>query len=247
MSDAASSPAKRARTDTGDAAASASSGADAKPILYSYWRSSSSWRVRIALESKGIKYEYRAIHMLKDGGEQLKDDYAALNPMRQVPTLIVDGHTLTQSMAIIEYLEETRPSEGASLLPGNAVQRAEVRAIAQMISCDIQPIQNLRVLKKVMSEVEGADAKNAKKLAWGKWAIETGFGGVEAAITKTAGKFAFGDTITLIDVALVPQVYNAGRFGVDMTAYPTIARVAAAAAEEAAFKAADPAVMPDSA
>ncbi|KAA0177433.1 hypothetical protein FNF27_01211 [Cafeteria roenbergensis] len=238
---AVASPAKRAREDEAPAAAADA----AKPVLYSYWRSTCSWRVRIALALKGIDYEYKAVHLLKDGGEQLKDEFAALNPMREVPALVIDGNTLTQSMSIIEYLEDTRPTAGVKLLPGSAAERAKVRAMAQMIGCDIQPVQNLRVLKRFMAEFSTQEEKDAKKLEWGKWVIETGFRGLEAALSTTAGKYACGDEVTLVDVLLVPQEYNAGRFGVDMSAFPTIARVCAAAKELPAFKAADPSEMPD--
>lgn len=194
------------------------------------------------LALKGIEYDYAAKHLLE--GDHLEDGYAELNPMRELPTLVIDGQTLTQSTAIIEYLEETRPSP-MNLLPKDAAGRAQVRALMQIIASDIQPVQNLRVLKKVMAEHSDPAIKTTKKMEWGKWAIEVGFDGLEAALQKTAGKFAYGDEITLADACIVPQVYNAGRFGVDMSAYPTIARVCAAAEQLPAFKAADPSMMPD--
>lgn len=183
------------------------------------------------------------MHLLNDGGQQLKPDYAAKNPMKELPTLVIDGHTLCQSGAILQYLEETRPEP--ALLPADAVGRAKVRQIAESIGCDIQPVQNLRVLKALMAEKETQEEKTAVKLAWGKKWITSGFEGVEATLAAVAGKFCYGDKVTLADLYLVPQVYNAGRFGVDMTKFPTIARVAAACAELPEFKAAHPSVQPD--
>jgi maleylacetoacetate isomerase len=240
---AAEASSKRSRDGESNTPASSSSGSEAEqPVLYSYWRSSSSWRVRIVLALKNIEYKYEAKHLLH--GEQLEDGYAEMNPMRELPTLLIDGLTLTQSPAIIEYLDETRPGP-CSLLPKDAAGRAHVRALVQTVACDIQPVQNLRVLQKVMAEHEDPALKTKKKLEWGKWAIEIGFNGLEASLAKTAGKYAYGDEITLADVFIVPQVYNADRFGVDMSAYPIISRVSAAAALLPAFKAADPSMMPD--
>ena len=215
-----------------------------KPVLHGYWRSSCSWRVRIALALKEVDYEYRAVHLVRDGGEQLKPEYTALNPNQVVPTLAIDGVTLTQSPAILEYLEETRG--GAALLPQGAQARATVRTICALVGCDTQPVQNLRVLRKVMGMVGGeADAKTATKMAWGRWAISKGFDALEATLAKTAGKYCVGDELTMADLYIPPQVYNAGRFGVDMAQYPTIARVQAALEEHPAFKAAHPSAQPD--
>jgi len=216
-----------------------------KPVLYSYWRSSCSWRVRIALQLKKIDFEYRAVHLLNNGGEQFKEDYVALNPMKELPTLCIDGHTLTQSIAIIEYLEDAHAESGARLLPDDAGAKAEVRALTHMISSDIQPVQNLRVLKRFMGEFDTPEVKDAKKMEWGKWAIETGFDGLEKALERTAGVFCFGDSVTMADLALIPQVYNAERFGVNMASYPTISRVAKALEVLPEFKAAHPSAMPD--
>jgi maleylacetoacetate isomerase len=238
MAAAAESPSKRPRT------AGEGEGAEA-PVLYSYWRSSCSWRVRIALNLKKIAFDYRAVHLLNGGGEQFRDEYTALNPMKEVPTLCIDGLTLTQSIAIIEYLEESRPDHGAKLLPEDAASRAQVRALTNMIASDTQPVQNLRVLKRFTAEFEAPEVKEAKKLEWGKWAIENGFDGLEKALEKTAGKYSFGDAVTMADLALVPQVYNANRFGVDMSKYPTIARVNAELESLAEFQAAHPSAQPD--
>eukprot|EP00043_Microstomoeca_roanoka_P011127 m.105062 g.105062 ORF g.105062 m.105062 type:complete len:217 (+) comp15101_c1_seq1:33-683(+) len=201
--------------------------------LYSYFRSSCAWRVRIALNLKKIKYEYKAVNLLKS--EQLSDDYLAVNPMGELPALVIDGHTLTQSLAIIEYLDETHPE--TPLLPrDDPFKRSEIRRLAHVIASGIQPLQNLRVLKK-----HGIEHKNE----WAQWVINKGFAALERELQKTAGKFSYGDSITLLDLCLVPQVYNAERFEVDMSQYPTIQRINAALSELAEFKAAHPSQQPD--
>jgi maleylacetoacetate isomerase len=205
----------------------------ATPLLYSYFRSSCSYRVRIALNLKHVDFAQRAIHLVK--GEQLSDTYRTINPMQVLPALEIDGNVLTQSLAIIEYLEETVPEP--ALLPKSPVHRAQVRAIAMAIACDIQPVQNLRVLKKMGD----ADAKNA----WGKDVIQRGFVAVEAMFEKCAGKYCFGDNVTLADVCLVPQVYNAKRFEVDMSQFPIISRIDAALSDLPEFKKAHPSRQPD--
>mmetsp|Transcript_19654 Transcript_19654/g.75413 ORF Transcript_19654/g.75413 Transcript_19654/m.75413 type:complete len:213 (+) Transcript_19654:22-660(+) len=205
-----------------------------KPVLYSYWRSSCSWRVRIGLALKGVEYDYRAVHLLKDGGEQLQEEFAKLNPMKLLPAFVEGGLVLSESLAILEYLEETRPSP--ALLPPSAAERAQVRRLCQLIACDIQPLQNLKVLKAVGAE---------KKMEWGKRWIKEGFEALEPLLAQSAGQYSFGDQVTLADLCLVPQVYNANRFAVDMAAFPTISRVAAACAELPAFAEAHPDRMPD--
>lgn len=207
----------------------------AKPVLYSYFRSSCSWRVRIALALKGIDYETKPVHLLQDGGEQNTDSYRELNPQCEVPTLEIDGQTMTQSMSIIEYLDETRGPP--YLLPqGDPVKKQKVRAISQAIACGIQPVQNLRVLQYVGGE---------KKAEWGHHWIERGFKGLEQLLQGTAGRYCIGDEITMADAVLVPQVYNANRFKVDMSAFPTISRINAALLEVEAFKVASPSEQPD--
>ncbi|EGD74886.1 glutathione transferase zeta 1 [Salpingoeca rosetta] len=201
--------------------------------LYSYFRSSCSWRVRIALNLKKVKYAYKAVNLLK--GEQLGDDFLNVNPMGELPALEIDGHTLTQSLPIIEYLDETRPEN--PLLPrDDPFKRAEVRRLSQIIASGIQPVQNLRVLKKHGLE---------HKVEWGQWVINNGFKALERELKKTAGKYSFGDTVTMVDLCLVPQVFNAERFKVDMSQYPTIQRVAAALGELPEFEAAMPTKQPD--
>ncbi|ELU01132.1 hypothetical protein CAPTEDRAFT_17982 [Capitella teleta] len=209
------------------------------PILYSYFRSSASWRVRIALAIKGIDYEYRAVNLIKDGGQQRTSEYKERNPMAQVPALVIDGVTLTQSLAIIEYIEETRPEN--PIHPKDPVARAQARKLAEIINSGIQPIQNLSVLQ----HVEKLTSRPESKAEWGHFFINKGFVALEKEIAQTAGKYSVGDTVTIADLCLVPQVYNANRFKVDLDAFPTIKRVAAALAELDAFKKADPVAQPD--
>ncbi|WP_454762735.1 maleylacetoacetate isomerase [Cupriavidus campinensis] len=211
--------------------------------LYSYFRSSASYRVRIALNLKGLPYEYEGVHLLKDGGMQLKPAYRALNADGVVPTLVVDGQPLIQSMAIIEYLDETHPEP--PLLPDNALDRAIVRGLAQEIACEIHPLNNLRVLKYLKHELGVADEA---KDAWYRHWVEQGFASLEGNLKQLgrAGRYAFGDTPTLIDLCLVPQVFNAQRFKVEMNRFPLIEKIHAACMELEAFRQAAPGVQPDS-
>lgn len=210
-----------------------------KPVLYSYFRSSASWRVRIALAYKGVEYDYHGVHLVKDGGQQNSGDYKALNPMSQVPTLKIDGMTLTQSLPIIEYLEETRP--GNPLLPKEPTKRVQCRRVAELINSGIQPVQNLAVLQKV-AEVTGDDSWKAK---WGHFYIDKGFQALELLLQETSGKYCVGDEISLADLCLVPQHYNANRFKVDMSKYPIIDRIVKEVSKEPAFVQADPKNQPD--
>lgn len=191
-----------------------------KPILYSYWRSSCSYRVRIAMAMKGMAYDYRAVHLVKDGGEQHSDTYKALNTMEQVPTLQHDGQTLSQSMAILLYLEAIAPEP--SLLPGGAAQRAQILSLCEDINAGMQPIQNLSVLQFLDQHWQvGGEGKQK----WGYHWIHRGFTSLEKRMQATAGTYSFGDTVTLADCLLIPQIYNALRFKVDMDAFPTLKRV----------------------
>ncbi|XP_039324604.1 maleylacetoacetate isomerase isoform X3 [Saimiri boliviensis] len=178
-----------------------------KPILYSYFRSSCSWRVRIALALKGIDFEMVPINLIKDGGQQFSKDFQALNPMKQVPTLKIDGITIHQSLAIIEYLEETRPTP--RLLPQDPKKRASVRMISDLIASGIQPLQNLSILKKV-GEVS-KDLREETHLTWAQNVITSGFNALEQILQSTAGKYCVGDEVTMADLCLVPQVVNAER------------------------------------
>lgn len=185
---------------------------------------------------KEIDYEYIAIHLLKDGGEQLQDTYAALNPMKALPTFVdSNGFHLSQSAAILEYLEEAYPDK-RKLLPETPVDRATVRKLCNSIGCDIQPLQNLKVLKAV-----GPD----KKMEWGKQWIEQGFVALEKMLEKSAGTYSFGDSITMADAYLVPQVFNANRFEVDMSQFPIISRINATLSDLPEFQKAHPSQMPD--
>ena len=209
--------------------------------LYTYFRSSAAYRVRIALGLKGLAYEAVPVHLLRHGGEQRQAPYLAINPAGLVPALDDDG-LLTQSMAIIEYLDETHPQ--VPLLPADARGRARVRALAQMVACDIHPIGNLRVLRYLAHTLGVPD--DARQ-AWSRHWIAEGFAAIEALLAGSpdTGRFCHGDTPTLADCCLVPQVFNARRFGVDLTAYPTIAAIVAACAALDAFAAAHPANQAD--
>ena len=208
------------------------------PILYSYFRSSCSWRVRIALALKQIKYKQIPVHLLNNGGEQHSDEYKTYNPMEQVPTLIMNGLTLTQSLPIIEYIDELHP-ETNPLLPGDPVDRFRVRQIAEVINSGIQPVQNLSVLQAVGPE---------RKMQWGHDAIHKGFVAIEALLTThrtDTDKYCVGTKVTLADICLVPQVYNASRFKVDMSQFPTIHKINSALEDLEEFKTAHFTCQPD--
>ncbi|MDB5920054.1 MAG: maiA [Massilia sp.] len=210
--------------------------------LYTYFRSSAAWRVRIALNLKGLPYDAVPVHLVRHGGEQLQDSYRAINPSALVPSLEDQGATITQSMAIVEYLEEMHPQ--VALLPAAPLERARVRALAQMIACDIHPLNNLRVLRYLVRTIKVEDeAKNA----WYRHWIGEGFAAFEAQLAAhpVQGRFCHGDTPTIADCFLVPQVYNAARFDVDMTPYPRIAAIDAACAALPAFAAAHPSRQAD--
>jgi maleylacetoacetate isomerase len=203
--------------------------------LYGYWRSSAAYRVRIALNIKQLSYENLPVHLIKNGGEQHSDSYKRLNPARLVPTLQDDGLSLNQSLAIIEYLEEMYPEP--ALLPTEPAGKARVRALALDIASDIHPLNNLRVLQYLtgplaLSEVQKQD--------WIHHWLHTGFTALEQRLGQTAGQFCFGDTLTLADLCLVPQVYNAQRFALDMSAYPKISDIHHHCQQLAAFALAAP-------
>ena len=200
-------------------------------ILYDYWRSSSAWRVRIALHWKGIAFERRVVNLIKDGGEQHGDELRALNPLRQVPVLIPDevARPIAQSMAILAYLEERFPTP--PLLPADPWLRARARQLAEMVNAGIQPLQNLDVIQYLKARgidgVEFARHFNVQRLA-----------ALESASQETEGAFLVGDSPSLADVYLVPQLYAARRWSVDLAPYPTLLRVEAACASLPAFAAA---------
>ncbi|MGO3892294.1 MAG: maleylacetoacetate isomerase [Paenalcaligenes sp.] len=211
--------------------------------LYSYFRSSAAYRVRIALALKQLPFETIPVHLLRDGGQQYQPAYLAKNPMGIVPSLETDdGLTLTQSLAIIEYLDETNPS--TALLPTPAAERARVRALALTIACDIHPINNLRILKYLQNTLGvSADQKNDWYLHW----LKQGLAAVEAMLANDpqTGIFCHGDTPGLADCCLVPQVFNAKRFNLPMEDYPTINRIVDACEALPAFQQAAPAQQPD--
>ncbi len=210
--------------------------------LYSYFRSSAAFRVRIALNLKGLDYDYAPVHLLRDGGEQLKPEYRELNPDGIVPTLVDGADILTQSIAIIEYLEETHPEP--ALLPGTALDRAFIRSVALQVACEIHPIDNLRVLKYLKHTLKvGEQAKDA----WYRHWLETGFSSLERRLANDprVGVLCFGNMPTLADLCLVPQVFNARRFNIDMSRYPTIERIADHAGQIDAFARAAPGQQPD--
>lgn len=209
-------------------------------ILYSYFRSSAAYRVRIALNLKNLHYEIRPVHLLKDGGEQLKPDYLSMNPQGRVPTLVADGRILTQSAAIIEFLEETYPDP--PLLPADALDRAYVRALAQIIACDIHSLNNLRVLKH-LSGICRIEETSGWYCHW----IEQGFDALQTLLQQhgKSGRFCMADTPGMADVFLIPQVYNAARFNCNMIRFPLIMHIYRNAMQESAFIEAAPENQPD--
>ncbi|WP_295801370.1 maleylacetoacetate isomerase [uncultured Microbulbifer sp.] len=209
--------------------------------LHGYFRSSASYRVRIALNLKGLEYQYHPVNLLK--GEQRGEAYRALNPQGLVPALINDdGKTLTQSLAILEWLDETHPQ--VPLLPADPSERARIRALAYNVACDIQPIQNLRVLKYIQTELGASDEQ---KVEWIRHWINGGFDALEMQLAADFdGPFAAGSAPGLFECCLIPQIYNAQRFGVDIARYPTIEHIADACAAMPAFEDARPENQPDS-
>ncbi|CAO3625884.1 unnamed protein product [Mucor fragilis] len=207
-----------------------------KPILYSYFRSSASWRVRIALEWKGIKYDYRPVDLFQNANN--KDEYLKVNPTQKVPAFITkEGQLLSQSEAIIEYIDEAYPDR--PLLPKSPFERALVREISQIVACDIHPIQNLGVLKRVA----GDDLD--KRAAWAKDSITLGFKGLEGRLAQTSGAYSVGDSITMADIFVCAMVGNARRWNVDLSAFPIISRINDACSQLPEFIAALPENQPD--
>ena len=188
--------------------------------LYGYWRSSASYRVRIALNLKGLAYEYEPVHLVKDGGQQHSEAYRKLNPARLVPTFIDGDVKLNQSLAIIEYLEECYPQN--PLLPSAPADKARVRALAYDLACELQPVTNLRVLQYLTGELNCSDEQRSAWIA--NW-VERSFTAFEQRLTEYAGDYCYGNSVTLADICLIPQVYNAQRFNLDLTAYPTLMAV----------------------
>ena len=208
--------------------------------LHNYFRSSASFRVRIALELKALPYEYIAVHIAR--GDHKKEPYAALSADMQVPLLEVDGERLSQSMAIIEYLDETHPVP--ALLPADALGRARVRALAQSISCEIHPLNNLRVLKYLVRELRVEE--DAKNIWYRHWCRE-GLVAFEKQLAQLpASTYCYGDTPTLADCCLVPQIFNAQRFNVNLDGLPRTMAAFQACMALPAFQKAQPSACPDS-
>ena len=210
--------------------------------LYSYFRSSAAYRCRIALNLKGLAHETAFVHLTKDGGQHTAAAYRALNPQALVPTLENDGRVITQSLAIIEYLNELHPEP--PLLPGDAGARAKIRAFALAIACDIHPINNLRVLNYLKGPLR-QDQRAVDD--WYRHWVETGLGACEALAPAAETRFCFGDEPTLADICLVPQMYNARRFKCDLAAVPRLVAIDAAARALPAFANAAPEAQPDAA
>ena len=211
-------------------------------IFYDYWRSSSAWRVRIALNIKQIPVERRAVNLAPGHGAQHAADFRALNPMSQVPVLVIDEppappRALTQSMAILEYLEERFPSR--PLLPADPWLRARARQLAEMVNAGIQPMQNLSFLQRLQE----SGLAEPKELA--RHHIARGLGAIEAVAGETAGTFLVGDVPTIADLYLVPQLYSGRRFNVELSAFPKLLQVEASCAALPAFAAAHPDAQPD--
>ncbi|MCL7714888.1 maleylacetoacetate isomerase [Stenotrophomonas mori] len=212
--------------------------------LYSYWRSSAAYRVRIGLNLKGLEYAIVPVHLVRDGGQQHAPAYAALNPQQLVPALRDGPHLLTQSLAILDYLEETRPAP--PLLPAEPAARARVRALAQLVACDVHPLNNLRVLQFFDRHWH---VPQSERDDWVQHWIHTGFTALEAQLAGTgqSGRFCYGDAPGLADCCLVPQLYNARRFGLPLDGFPTLLRIEAACLALPAFDAARPENQPDAA
>ena len=209
--------------------------------LYTYFRSSAAFRVRCALNHKGLAYAPEIVWLL--GDEQASDAYAAVNPQKLVPTLVDDGHALNQSLAIIEYLDETKP--GPKLLPADALGRARVRSLSQLIACEIHPVNNLRVLK-YLKRTLGQDQVAVD--AWYRHWVAEGLAAFERELARGgAGRYCHGDAVSMADCCLVPQIFNAKRFECPLDAYPTTMRVFDALMALPAFDAAQPSKQPDAA
>jgi maleylacetoacetate isomerase len=210
--------------------------------LYSYWRSSAAYRVRIGLNLKGLAYAIEPVHLVRDGGQQHAAGYAALNPQQLVPTLRDGERVLTQSLAILEYLDELHPQP--ALLPADAGGRARVRALAQQVACDIHPLNNLRVMQFFDHEW---NVPQPERDEWTLHWMRTGFAALEQMLIGSfdTGRFCHGAEPGLADCCLVPQMYNARRFHLDLAPYPTLRRIEQACLALPAFDAARPENQPD--
>jgi len=210
--------------------------------LINYFRSSASYRVRIALNLKKLPYDYQSVHLTRAGGEQLTPIFRELNPLALVPVLETGDLRLTQSLAIIEYLDEVHPEP--PLLPKHPAERARVRALAQSIACEIHPLNNLRVLGYLRQELHVDDAARAR---WYQHWVELGLTALETEVARSprTGRFCHGDQPGLADCCLVPQLFNARRFDCDLSTYPTLLRIEQSCNALEAFQTAAPARQPD--
>ncbi len=208
-------------------------------VLHSMWRATAPYRVRLALALKGLEFDYAPVNLTT--GEQSEAPYRSVNRQGLVPSLTVEGHTLTQSLAIIEWLEEVHPDP--PLLPADPFERATVRAMAQIVACDIHPLNNLRVLR-ALTEF-GAPLGSAAQRAWGQRWIGDGFAALEPMVAQHSQGFAFGAAPGMADCFIVPQVWASSRFLVDLAPYPALVRVMAHAADRPAFVTAHPDRQPD--
>lgn len=210
--------------------------------LYSYWRSSAAYRVRIGLNIKGLQYRTVPVHLVRNGGEQHAPDYAAANPQKLVPMLEHGQRRMRQSLAILEYVDEVWPDP--PLLPGTARRRQRVRELAQVVAADIHPLNNLRVMRFFDQEW---NVPQPERDGWMRHWMMEGFAALEALVAENpaTGEFCEGDTPTLADCCLVPQLYNARRFGTDLAPYPTLRRIEAACLALPEFDAARPENQPD--
>lgn len=216
---------------------------DASLKLFAYWRSSASYRARIGLALKELQYELVPVHLVNDGGQQHSAEHHARNPQELVPALEHDGRMLTQSLAILEYLDEVWPDRGVRLVPGDAADRQRIRALAQAIACEIQPLGNLRVLKALGRDFGASEEQRG---AWSRHWMGVGLQAFEEMLANAPhGRYCFGDAPTLADCVLVPQLYNARRFEMDVSVFPRIAAIDAACALHPAFIAAHPDNQPD--
>lgn len=214
-------------------------------ILYSYFRSSAAYRVRIGLNLKGLDYQIRPVHLLKDGGQQHQPDYVQVNPAQLLPALDDDGLIITQSLAILEYLDERYPE--LPLLPKASADRAWARSMAQTVACDIHPLNNLRVLQYLKNDLHvQEDARNQ----WYRHWVSVGLEGLEALVLRHGKKgqaFIFGDLPSIAEICLIPQMFNARRFDIDLTAFPRLLAIEEKCLELSAFQEAAPDRQPDAA
>jgi len=210
--------------------------------LYTYFRSSAAFRVRIALNLKGLHAEHRFVHLLKDGGQQHSADYRMVNPQQLIPALVHNGQTITQSLAIIEYLDEIAPEP--PLLPRDPLGRARVRAMADAVACDIHPLSNLRVLQYLKRELGAGDEA---RVAWQRHWIGAGLDALEKllAFSTDTGAFCYSNAPTMADVFLIPQLFNARRVELNLSPYPTLTRIESVALRFPAFESALPQNQPD--